>query len=99
MQELHTLKREAVTNIALQAVCLEAGVDQFLLKTSDLTKANHVVAKASYKATKAIGDKNFWKAIPCEKELADAVEAIFGAVYLDCGMDFDVVLKLFRRLH
>jgi dsRNA-specific ribonuclease len=99
LQELHTLKLEAVTNLALQAVGLEAGVDQFLLEIDDSTRANHVIARASYEATKAIGGNNFWKAMPCEKELADAVEAIFGAVYLDCGMDFDVMLKLFRKLH
>ncbi|KAK3807795.1 MAG: ribonuclease III domain-containing protein [Benniella sp.] len=98
LNQLGPLKCEGLTNVALQAVCLFAGLDGHLLELREVDRASNVITRANYQAARAGGGK-YWKRVPENKLLADAVEAVFGAVFLDSGMDLNAALRLFRRLH
>ncbi|KAK3818430.1 MAG: ribonuclease III domain-containing protein [Benniella sp.] len=91
---------ESVCNLALQTVVLEVGLDGHIIgatadQLAEISQAReeHMLAKQN--------DPNgaFWKGVYLSKTLADVMEAIFGAVFLDADMDFSEVVDLFERLH
>ena len=79
-------------------MCLSAGLDRHLLELREIDRATNVITWTSYQVARANGGE-YWKTVPENMLLADALEAIFGAVFLDSGMDLNAVLRLFRRLH
>jgi dsRNA-specific ribonuclease len=99
-KEVLRLSGFSLTNRALQAVCLSLGLEEFLLSVTEDIQAKIVGTLTEYEAawTK---DPNgaYWETVCDYKPLADVMEAIFGAVFLDCGMKMPVVQQLFRRLH
>ena len=88
----------SVNNEVLQALCLKLGLDKYIRNTS--AKDRNEIRQTKYEMAKR--DKNnkaYWKKVPVSKVLADVVESIFGAVYLDSGMQLSVVADLYQRIH
>ncbi|KAK3812009.1 MAG: ribonuclease III domain-containing protein [Benniella sp.] len=92
----------SVSNKALQAICLETGLFRFIrVYCEDVALEDSITAaKASWEAAKqgfpAVAP---WKQQHLCKTLADVVEALFGAVFLDCEMDMARVAKVFDEIH
>ncbi|KAK3807783.1 MAG: ribonuclease III domain-containing protein [Benniella sp.] len=78
------IAKRSVTNQALQAVCLRWGLDRQLIGP----RATHCSKSLNLEPITRLLQGNptqpYWEQTPCCKTLADAVEAIFGAVFLDC---------------
>ncbi|KAK3813249.1 MAG: ribonuclease III domain-containing protein [Benniella sp.] len=91
---------ESVCNLALQAVMLEVGLDAHLIGATEDQLADIATAREQHElAILNSPDDAFWKGVHLSKTLADAMEAIFGAVFLDSDMSFPEVCDLFERLH
>ncbi|KAF9345825.1 Endoribonuclease Dicer, partial [Mortierella sp. NVP85] len=90
----------SVCNAALQAVMLEVGLDAYLIGATADQLGDIAKAREEYEVARENNpDGVFWKDTYLSKTLADAMEAIFGAVYLDSGMSFREIYSLFERLH
>ncbi|KAK3807820.1 MAG: hypothetical protein J3Q66DRAFT_444885 [Benniella sp.] len=98
-KEVVELTSFALTNKALQAACLSHGLEEYLLGVTKVMQTRIVSILTEYEAAWTV-DRNgaYWEAVAEYKTLADVVEALFGAVFLDCGMKFPVMQQLFRRL-
>ncbi|KAK3807809.1 MAG: ribonuclease III domain-containing protein [Benniella sp.] len=95
-----TLKERSLTNSPLQAVCLRWGLDRLLLGLAPSPLARVAQARSQYEAAiQGHPTGPYWNQVYVCKTLADAVEAVFGAVFLDCGMELSIVLTVFRRIH
>ncbi|KAK3811971.1 MAG: ribonuclease III domain-containing protein [Benniella sp.] len=88
--KLATRVQMSVCNQVLQAACLETGLYKFVRVCSEDVglEDDIAAAKASWKAAKQGFPKEApWRQQHLCKTLADVVEALFGAVFLDCEMD------------
>ncbi|KAK3806044.1 MAG: hypothetical protein J3Q66DRAFT_422034 [Benniella sp.] len=95
-----TLRERFVCNQALQAVFLRLGIDHLLIGLMPNSVVKVTQARAQYEAAiQGHPTDRYWERFhPC-KTLADAIEAVFGAVFLDCGMELAVILTLLRWLN
>ncbi|KAK3807793.1 MAG: ribonuclease III domain-containing protein [Benniella sp.] len=94
-KEVLELTDLSLTNRALQAACLSCGLEGLLVGHTKI-----VTTLVQYEAAWTTDpDGAYWETVAEYKPLADVMKALFGAVFLDCGMKFSVVQQLFRRLH
>ncbi|KAK3818439.1 MAG: ribonuclease III domain-containing protein [Benniella sp.] len=100
--DLNTLSQctsASVCNLALQTVMLEFGLDAYLIGATDDQLKDIAQAREEHELAR---DNNpsgeLWKGIHLFKTLADAMEAIFGTVFLDSDMKFSDACDLFERL-
>ncbi|KAF9923505.1 hypothetical protein BGZ65_008842, partial [Modicella reniformis] len=97
---ISALTMESVSNKALQTVCIASGLHRYIwnrkLELSDRiisTKASLKFAEYSYPHSP------YWrKAILC-KTLADVIESLLGAVFMDSGLNFGIVAEVFEKIH
>ncbi|KAK3816225.1 MAG: hypothetical protein J3Q66DRAFT_440684 [Benniella sp.] len=93
------LKAESVSNKALQVVCLANGLDQYIWNHSTDLSLKIARAKESvHRAKMNQPNTTYWRKADLCKTLADIVESILAAVFLDCGLDFAVVAQLLERI-
>jgi len=94
--------QRSVSNKALQAICLETGLHRFIrVYCEDVGLEDDITAaKASWEAAKQGFPKEApWRQQHLCKTLADVVEALFGAVFLDCEMNMAKVGKVLDEIH
>ena len=95
--DLHTLvdyTSASVCNLALQSVMLEVGLDAYLIGTTADQVADIAQAREEHRMARENNpDGVFWKGIHLSKTLADAMEALFGAVFLDSDLQFSIVMR------
>ncbi|KAF9348157.1 hypothetical protein BGX34_002639, partial [Mortierella sp. NVP85] len=93
--------QKSVSNKALQAICLETGLYRFIrVYCEDFELEDSMTAaKASWEAAKqGFPEQAPWKQQYLCKTLADVVEALIGAVFLDCEMDMARVGEVFDEI-
>ncbi|KAG0215220.1 Dicer-like protein 2 [Mortierella sp. GBA43] len=93
-----SIKDASVCNSFLGFVALAQGLDHYFECDPDV-QAKILVASASH-IQAFIDDPSwgFWMEVNYPKNLGDAVEALFGAVYVDSGFSDDVVYHVFENL-
>jgi dsRNA-specific ribonuclease len=93
------LKAESVSNKALQVVCLANGLDQYIWNHSTGLSLKIARARKSvHRAKMNRPNTTYWRKADLCKTLADIVESILAAVFLDCGQDIAVVAQLLERI-
>ncbi|KAF9576020.1 Dicer-like protein 1 [Mortierella alpina] len=97
------IKDASVNNAILGAISINWGLQKYLEHYSPTLVgaiARAIVAVESKQD--AAGDKGltgeYWTDVSMPKVLGDLVESTLGAVFVDCGFDFEVVTDLFTRL-
>ncbi|KAF9347599.1 Dicer-like protein 2, partial [Mortierella sp. NVP85] len=96
---INVLKAESVSNKALQVVCLENSLDQHIWNLSTEQGLRIAQARKSvHQAKMNRPNTTYWRKTYLCKTLADIVESILGAVFLDCGLNIAVVTQLLERI-
>ncbi|KAG0091190.1 Dicer-like protein 1, partial [Podila epicladia] len=89
------IKITAVNKGILGALAIEWGLDELLIHGSETLAADIAEAIAAVKASTGTGE--YWASVKMPKVLSDLVESTLGAVFVDCGFQFETVLDLFVR--
>ncbi|KAI8601929.1 hypothetical protein EDD21DRAFT_92820 [Dissophora ornata] len=95
------LKRRSVTNVTLGTLCVINGLHRHIryhspIVTKIIDDAEITLIRARQKS--AHPDGEYWKDCKISKVLADIMESIFGAVYMDSGCNYEAVCALFMRM-
>ncbi|KAG0323246.1 Endoribonuclease Dicer, partial [Dissophora globulifera] len=88
----------SVSNVTLGAMCLRSGVYHHInyVGRSSMTSVFNGARANVLEAKKGPG--LYWSKLKVPKILADIMESLFGAVFLDSGCEFGPVCDLFMRL-
>ncbi|KAK3821611.1 MAG: hypothetical protein J3Q66DRAFT_153885 [Benniella sp.] len=100
--ELDHLKRKtqsSVDNMALQAVCFEAGLFRFLRRCDSGLTNEFVRIKADFDVAKNVSNKDDWRKRERRKALGVVVESVLGAAFLDSGLRLSVARDVVRKIH
>ncbi|KAK3827591.1 MAG: ribonuclease III domain-containing protein [Benniella sp.] len=85
------------SNATLTVAGLEAGLDAYM-RNCPQSKRHEIKLKRISLATRWEDNKVYWERKDKVKALADVVEAVLGAVFLDSGMQLLDVENVFRRI-
>ncbi|KAG0303675.1 hypothetical protein BGZ98_006408 [Dissophora globulifera] len=93
-----SLKSKSVSNVALGVMCLRSGLYRHIQyrRRSSPTSAFNSAREMLLHVEKGAAPYLLHFRVP--KVLADVVESVFGAVFMDCGCQFGPVHALFMRL-
>ncbi|KAF9352329.1 hypothetical protein BGX34_012209 [Mortierella sp. NVP85] len=87
-----------VNNLALQAVCINAGLQDCIRKCSKKDKKDIQALTASYASLRNSNEAYWIQGLSC-KTLGDVVESVCGAVFLDSELKLSAVEGVFRKIH
>ena len=95
-----TKAQVTVNNATLTVVGLEAGLEAFIMNRRNSTtyKIHQMKEHLRRQRAKFPPNKAYWTKDDKVKPLADVVEAVFGAVFLDSGLRLSAVEHVFRRI-
>ncbi|KAK3827544.1 MAG: hypothetical protein J3Q66DRAFT_362768 [Benniella sp.] len=95
-----TKTQDSACNLALQAVCVAAGLQGFIKRCDRTQKSMIRAVEAAYAALEPKSrNKAYWNQGPSCKILGDVMESIYAAVYLDSGLKLSAVEGVFKRIH
>ena len=94
--QIHNKTEATVCNATLTVVGIEAGLDAFL-RNCPQDKRDEISLTRISLATRR-SNKVYWDKIDEVKALADVVEAVIGAVFLDSGLQLSAAEGVFRRI-
>ncbi|KAG0026176.1 Dicer-like protein 1 [Podila clonocystis] len=97
------IKDASVNNQILGAMAVQLGLGEFLIHSSGALAGEierTIVAIETIKEQSAKGalEGEYWVDIKMPKVLGDLIESTIGAVFVDCGFDFETISALFARL-
>ncbi|KAF9343664.1 hypothetical protein BGX34_006511 [Mortierella sp. NVP85] len=97
LRRIPTISQDTVNNATLTVVGLEADLEAFMRNCPQDTTDEISLTKTSLMSRRD-NNKVYWRKDDEVKTLADVVEAVFGAVYLDSGLQLSDVEDVFRRI-
>ncbi|KAF9348279.1 Dicer-like protein 1 [Mortierella sp. NVP85] len=100
LRQIPTKSQKTVNNATLTAAGFEAGLDVLIRNRSQSTnnKIRQKKPSLTNKRARCPPNETYWSKDDEVKTLADVVEAVFGAVFLDSGMRLSDVEDVFRRI-
>ncbi|KAI8356371.1 hypothetical protein B0O80DRAFT_447293 [Mortierella sp. GBAus27b] len=96
---IKVLAAESVSNRALQTVCLGTGLWKYVWNNRLDPEIAKKVKKSLIMAERTWPDSMYWRKAALWKPLADVVESVLGAVFMDCGLELPVVADVYEKIH
>jgi len=96
--KMASIKSASTCNNFLGMVCMELGLHQLINTGCPITCQN--IARTVHWHTAMLASNptgDFWMEVDYPKDLADVMEAILGAVYIDAVFDLSSVTSVFNR--
>ncbi|KAF9301807.1 Dicer-like protein 1 [Mortierella antarctica] len=97
------IKDASVNNQILGAMAVQLGLGEFLIHSSgalagEIERAIVAIETIKDQSANGLLEGEYWVDVKMPKVLGDLIESTIGAVFVDCGFDFETVSALFARL-